>query len=268
MANLTIDDVLNLRNLPVQPTSKYAAWSNRHNMDSNLQHYQQDLGVSASLSQKRASFYQKKFTSVYESGSSSSLDDPSFGSFQQDNAYTEHKLKVLESNFDQISMAHHSDEHAIQMCIDAYKEKFKKTDAYMQILFEDINSQLIKLVECHAELYDEIDQAQGLVKCEQVAARNNGTISQTVASQDESSCFANEMELSGSGTSVNCTHEACGSMSGKFDFKMVKANKILVQDTLSRLNKTFASLRKNMINLVTTSSIISSLKQVKLGFSN
>jgi hypothetical protein len=119
-------------------------------------------------------------------------------------AYAEHKLKVLESNFDQISMAHSIDEQIIQNCVDLYREKFVKTDAYMNLLFEEISGYLIKLIGCQNELFNELENKKG-----------------------------------------------------------IKMNKALMQENIQSLNKSIASLRKTVICLVTTSGMISALKQVK-----
>ena len=137
-----------------------------------------------------------------DSLSSSSFDDQYSGVTNM--AYAEHKLKVLESNFDQISMAHNIDEQIIQNCVDLYREKFVKTDTYMNLLFEEISGYLIKLIGCQNELFNELENKKG-----------------------------------------------------------IKMNKALMQESIQSLNKSIASLRKTVICLVTTSGMISALKQVK-----
>ena len=134
-------------------------------------------------------------------------------------AYVEHKLKVLESNFDQISMAHNIDEQIIQNCVDLYREKFVKTDTYMNLLFEEISGYLIKLIGCQNELFNELE--------------------------------------------INKASNAKNSNKQNEEQTRIKKNKVLMQENINNLNKTIASLRKTVISLVTTSGMISALKQVK-----
>ena len=247
-SNLTIDEVLNVKNLPMQPTSKYAAWANLRNTENGMQYYQQDAPKNMLLNQKRASFFQKRFDSIKDSVDSSSLDEltNSNMSLLQENSSANHKLRILESNFSQISMANYADEKTLQKCIEIYKEKFQKTDSYMRILFDEMNDNLIKLVEYQGELFDEIDEAFDLKRCKLNSESSN---------QDE-------VDLS---SCSNCEHELC-TKSRHLNKSCIKQNKFLVQEKLNKLNKTFDSLKINLINLVTTSSILSSLKQVYLKF--
>jgi hypothetical protein len=193
-SDLSIDDVLN-----INPSSQL--WSNYLTLrkGENSITDQTSLTNRNALSQRSSSFAANE---ISDSLSSSSFDDQYSGVMNM--AYAEHKLKVLESNFDQISMAHSIDEQIIQNCVDLYREKFVKTDAYMNLLFEEISGYLIKLIGCQNELFNELENKKG-----------------------------------------------------------IKMNKALMQENIQSLNKSIASLRKTVICLVTTSGMISALKQVK-----
>jgi len=236
---MTLDELLKLKNLPRQPVTKYSAWANLHYSNNHLDINDNHDSSPSKNMPRRTSLFQKQLDSE-----SSSFDETSSLSSSQEN-FAEHKLKLLESNFEQVAMANYIDEPTLQKCIESNREKFRKAEIYMQVLFEDINESLIRLVECQGDLFEEIDDII-----------NTSKSSSELSNQ-------NEADVISTSSSNNCEHEEC-TRSKKLNHLLIKQNKLLVQEKLSHLNMTFSSLRKNLINLVTTSSIISSLKQVNI----
>lgn len=59
----------------------------------------------------------------------------------------EHKLKILESNFNQIAMAYHTDDKIIESCIDIYRDKFLKSNNHVNLIFNEIDEKLNKLAK-------------------------------------------------------------------------------------------------------------------------
>lgn len=161
----------------------------------------------------------------------------------------EHRLKLLESNFNQISIGHHTDEKLIEMCLEKYKEKFFKTDAYLSFLYDEINNFLNKLVNCLNDLN----------KLDKEGYPNNGTYS----------CLSKEM--AGASNVKYSSLDDAGNNSCSIDtasdidpsaLTFSKANKKFLQDNLNNLNKTVTLARKSMIDLIITSTMIGGLKQV------
>ena len=105
------------------------------------------------------------------------------------------------------------------MCLDRHKEKFFKTDLYLNSLFDEIADFLNKLVNCVNDL--------------------------------------NRIESNDSMATSETTD------SGGHMFGLTKLDKKSIQDNLNNLNKTVGLARKSMIELVITSTMIGSLKQVR-----
>lgn len=102
------------------------------------------------------------------------------------------------------------------MCLDRHKEKFFKTDSYLNSLFDEIADFLNKLVNCVNDL-NRIESNSSMV------------------------------------TSDSDSHM----------YGLTRLDKKSIQDNLNNLNKTVGLARKSMIELVITSTMIGSLKQVR-----
>ena len=245
VSNITLDDLLNLKNLPRQPSQKFSAWNNLHFSESHLEFYNDGATSSSTNIHNRSNMFRQKFDSIMEPDVSSFEESNSLSSSKENN-FAEHKLKLLESNFEQVSMANYVDEPTLHKCIEAYRERFGKAEIYMQVLFDDINDSLNRLVECQGDLFEEIDEMFN-------SSKSCSDLSNQIESDAISTSSSNNL----------CEHEEC-VRSKRLNHVLVKQNRLLVQAKLSHLNMTFSSLRKNLINLVTTSSVISSLKQVNI----
>lgn len=241
-SNITLDDLLNLKNLPRQPSPKFSAWNNLHFSESHLEFYNDGATSSSTNINNRSNMFRQKFDSIMEPDVSSFEESNSLSSSKENN-FAEHKLKLLESNFEQVSMANYIDEPTLHKCIQAYRERFGKAEIYMQVLFDDINDSLNRLVECQGDLFEEIDEM----------FNSSSDLSNQIESDAISTSSSNNL----------CEHEQC-VRSKRLNHVLVKQNRLLVQEKLSHLNMTFSSLRKNLINLFTTSLVISSLKQVNI----
>ena len=123
-------------------------------------------------------------------------------------ALMEHKLKTLESNFNQIAMAYHTDEEVIESCIDIYRDKFVKCNNHVSLIFEEIGEKLNKL----AKFLDPNSSS------------TEGIEEDTQNSQ--------------------------------------KIAELFILDNITSLSKDMIQLRRKFANLITTSSMISGLKQV------
>lgn len=51
-------------------------------------------------------------------------------------------LKTLEILFNEIAMAHYSDQKTLEKCIGQYQEKYHKSDYMLNIIFENLNATL------------------------------------------------------------------------------------------------------------------------------
>jgi len=58
----------------------------------------------------------------------------------------EYNLKLLESNFNQIAMAYHSDEQAVENNIEQYQDKYKKASNYMNLLIDEVTLIINKML--------------------------------------------------------------------------------------------------------------------------
>lgn len=96
---------------------------------------------SSPLSTNRSS--SSNSSNISNSSSSSLLSSSSFNQ----NNYNEYNLKLLESNFNQIAMAHHSDEQAIESNIETYQDKYKKANNYMNLLFDEVTLNINKMLD-------------------------------------------------------------------------------------------------------------------------
>lgn len=96
---------------------------------------------STPLSTNRSS--SSNSSNISNSSSSSLLSSSSFNQ----NNYNEYNLKLLESNFNQIAMAHHSDEQAIESNIETYQDKYKKANNYMNLLFDEVTLNINKMLD-------------------------------------------------------------------------------------------------------------------------
>lgn len=136
------------------------------------------------------------------------------------------------------------------MCLDKYTEKFFKTDAYLNSLFDEIAQFLGKLVNCVNDLA-RIDKKQ------QLGDGRSHLNSSSELKDDESAAVVMNEALSHHylHSSQNRSHDEV--------YELTKANKKYLQDNLNNLNRTVALARKSMIELVITSTMIGSLKQVQ-----
>ena len=155
-------------------------------------------------------------------------------------AFHELKLKKLESNFNQIAMAHHTDEQVIQACIDNYRDRFEKANNYVSLLFDEIDLLVNKTV---SYINEEQGNGNNLSKIE-FDEKNDSN------SKDKS--FSNRSNLNSSELNTSF-----------LNYSLVK-NKRHIQENLNNLNKAIKKLKQNFKSLVRISSTISGLKQVRL----
>jgi hypothetical protein len=257
---LTIDQVLNL------PDAQQDL--RRKRQQTLLSSNSSPAAAAASLLQQRK---QQQFSNVTplksslirnDSSLSSSFDSEHNTSMPNMNLNTnsqsiidEHKLKLLESNFDQIAMAYHSDKHQIQSSIDTFTERFKRADTEMVSLFATINDSLNKAVNC-------------LNENNSSSNRNNDT------SLLRASWRANKYNRKSSQCSTeNPLDELAAPLdliedSETSSLLITKKDKKCMQEHLNVINKALIQLRKNVCCLVANSSVVSGLKQVIQSFSS
>lgn len=128
----------------------------------------------------------------------------------------------------------------LETCLDKYNEKFFKSDAYLNSLFDEIADYLGKLVNCINDL-TRID--------------DHVTTAEKMNQRDDEMPSGDDQTGSGKREEVTGRKE-------EERFVMTKSKKKFVQDNLNCLNRTVALARKSMIELVITSTMIGSLKQV------
>lgn len=143
----------------------------------------------------------------------------------------EHRLKLLETNFNQISIGHHTDESLVETCLDKYKEKFFKADTYLNTLFDELAADLNKLVNCVNDL----------------GRLGNG---------------GGEKDRENSEQAADLLDEKNNNKDNLAYYGLTRSNKKFIQDNLNHLHRTIDLVRKSMIELVITSTMIGSLKQV------
>lgn len=213
---MSIDDILNIYDRPSSPVPSCAS--------------------SNKVEFRNRDKFRNQFKSRPESfcaTEQSSFDENSQSQIENI-ALLEHRLKVLESNFNQIIMTQNSDDKLVQVCLDKYKEQFQKTDQYINVLFEEILNLLNKIVNCLNDM-----PVKSLSDFRMSSLKSNRS------SLDEN----NDSEYM----------DDCVAQSQVY---LTKTNKKYLQDNLNNLNKTIGLLRKNMIDLTITSSMIGGLKQV------
>jgi hypothetical protein len=247
-SNLTIDDVLNIIELPPSLPSKLELWKNKQST------------YTASFNRKSLGLCGKSF-SICENSNACSFDEKistknsSNCYFSTNNLFSlpenEHKLKVLESNFNQIAMSHYLDEQLVQTCIEMYKEKYNKLDNHINLLFEEINGSLNKLVSQintnNHNLVKNNDDFHG-------ENNKNGSYgSSSKSSSLDSSYNLNDSNLVLYNSNNNDSINSLNSTNSRF-----------LQENLNCLKRDLTNLRKAVIDMITTSSTISGLKQVFL----
>jgi hypothetical protein len=162
----------------------------------------------------------------------------------------EHKLKLLESNFDQIAMAYHSDQHQIQSSIDIFTERFKRADTEMTSLFDSISDSLNKVVNCLNENNNSSNSSNdaNILKASWRADKYNRKSSQC----------STENPVDEMSTAVDLIEDSNTS-----PVLITRKSKKCMQEHLNTINKAIIQLKKNFCCLVSSSSVISGLKQVK-----
>lgn len=199
-STLTIDDVLNVIDSPVAVNKTPISCRNLRRNSSLVDNY----------------------GSINEETVSSSFDN-------------EQKLKLLESNFNQIAMAHHTDEQSVGTNLEIYRDKYKKANTYMDLLFDEVTNSINKML--------------------------NLLINEQLENGNDSSMSCNSMNHKSLSIDSNYDCNISSHCSTNAKSSSVKYKR-LMQENLSLLNKTIERVRKNLICLVTTSSTISGLKQV------
>lgn len=120
--NVTIDDILNVVDEPVPvPNRTPLTYRNRNQM--------------------------RRHSSI-STDNNSSINEETIYTCYEDTHLNDHKLKQLESNFNQIAMAHHSDEQVVENNIELYKDKYKKANTFMDLLFDEITTSINKMLSC------------------------------------------------------------------------------------------------------------------------
>lgn len=120
------------------------------------------------------------------------------------------KQKMLESNFNQVAMAYHTDVKVLEECISIYREKYRKSNNHLDLVFEEINGSLVK--------------------------------------------FA---------TFLNDETNSSAQENGKNGKQMSKHSRKILQENVLAINKEMRQMKKMVAELITISSMISGLKQVK-----
>ncbi len=243
-SNLTIDDVLNIIELPPSLPSKLELWKNKQST------------YSSSFNRKSLGLCGKS-VSICENSNTCSFDEKlptensSNASISISNLYSspenEHKLKVLESNFNQIAMSHYLDEQLVQTCIDMYKEKYNKLDNHINLLFDEINGSLNKLV-CQINKNN-----QSLVKNNDDIVNSENNINKNLGSTSKSASLDSSFNLNDSNLLSNNNNDSTNSLNS--------TNSRFLQENLNCLKRDLINLRKAVIDMITTSSTISGLKQ-------
>ena len=206
---------------------------------------------------------------------SSSFDEQSshptapFSASSISGAEMEHRLKLLETCFNQIAMAHHSDQQLVQSCIEIYKEKYQKADKYMNLLFDEMNGSLNRIVNCFNDNTTMPMQKRSAKDYASGRRRSSRySISEQMSINDDYSylndAVSSQEVFPGSGSpfdealakSVNSNDLIC----------LTKRDKKCIQENLNVINRTMSQMRKNIISLITSSSMISGVKQVRTSF--
>jgi hypothetical protein len=256
--------VLNIIELPPSLPSKLELWKNKQPSASSANTNRRSLFLPGKMPQysfcesmNSCSFDEQLMPSASASGSTFSLNNSNLNGTNQKS--TEHKLKVLESNFNQIAMSHYLDEQLVQTCIDMYREKYKKIDNHMQLLFDEINSSLNKVV---AQINTSPFMSES---CSLAASRTSNSDecikvsskSQSVDSRSNSSYNLYNDSINNSNVCLTNSSDS-GNGGNNSNTRVGK----IIQENLNSLKKNMINLRKSVIDMITTSSTISGLKQV------
>ena len=248
---LSIDQILNLIESPAPSTSFTSAVASFWNKK-NPNQVENDQSFSH-LNKMRNSF---KNTKHDESTSpSSSFEDHSNTT---NRALAEHKIKVLESNFNQIALAYHSDESVLKACIDIYKDKYKRSSSHMGLIFEEIHSTLNRLVSF---LNEEIDHSSNEMQQRFSIDLNQDDLQPTLNSNKYSDFFNTKSTSIESNASFSEIPDS-NTHSNYLNLVVTQKNKRFLQENLNCLNNGIFQLKSKMDDLITTSSMISGLKQV------
>lgn len=138
------------------------------------------------------------------------------------------------------------------MCLDKYREKFFKTDSYLSSLFDEIDDYLNKAVNSLNEL-------------KRVDGKKERAVGQHSSSLDELTTATMASESSTSSVSEPTSGLV---QANEHLYSLTKSNKKFLQENLNNLNRTVTLVRKSMIELIITSTMLGGLKQVdKINFS-
>lgn len=163
---------------------------------------------------------------------SRSLDEYSL---QNQRALAEHKLKILESNFNQIALAYHTEAATLQSCIAMYREKFTRADTHAELLFEAINKSLNGLanfLHSKEEIIRPIEPPTKVSR--QTSLRTNHSIDSATSEDDQP-----------------ITKHRISHKSRKF-----------IHERIVTLHKEVSLLKVKLADLLNTSSMVAGLKQV------
>jgi len=149
----------------------------------------------------------------------------------------EHRLKTLESNFNQVAMAYHTDEQVLNSCIAIYRDKYKKSSVYLNLLFEEISNSLGRMAVALLESEGESEA------CEE---RN-------VIGSNLNECESEKLSWIGTRSSTGSKNVV--GKGGTWSKK-------LLQEDLSLVNKELIKMKTKLLECITTSSMIAGLKQV------
>ena len=167
----------------------------------------------------------------------------------------EHRLRLLQSNFDQISVSYHTDKDLVTKCIETYQERFQRLDDSSSGLFDEAKQILNKLVD----LLNELPPPS---TCSGCYTEDNDSNNNKNASEQRSKCriLINSASID---SNCSCMSDLRNEMTGADSslHRLSQRSRKFMQESLSRLNGLNKQLQKNMLNAVATTSLLSALKQ-------
>jgi len=181
-----------------------------------------------------------KMRSVFKASRANSISQSK--SFDEHTTLTnrnlmEQRLKTLESNFNQITMAYHTDEQVLNSCIEIYRDKYRKSSVHIELLFEEISDSLGHM-------------AVLLMESDDVSIREDDV------NKNETEKNLNEPEKEIFLSQIKNSNDQQETMK-----KYANRSKKLLQENLGSLNKELLKLKTKVIELISTSSMITGLKQ-------
>lgn len=224
--DLSIDEVLDLTEKPV-PSATFATAVASFWSKGKLNKTENDQPDEKHIDKMRGIF--KRSSTMAHSMSFEEV------AMQSTRMFTEKRLKTLESNFTQIAMAYHTDEKILDTCISIYRDKFQKSNTHLNLLFEEIGQNLNKLASfLSKEQNDDI-------MFEKHSIQRRRTLESLQTGSIESSSSELDLQFEG--------------------YKVQKKTKKFLQKNLNDLNRDILQLKNMFCELITTSSLISGLKQ-------